>query len=266
MDPTQDARWRGLGYQHRLEPAVAAAQHEALRQQLESAGCEVSLLPPSAGFSLDAIYTHDASFVSDLGAVLLPMGKAARRNETEAHRSFYRSLGIPIFAELLQPATAEAGDIVWLDARTLLVGRGFRTNAAGIEQLRCAFAPQGVEVIAAPLPGRGGPSSCLHLMSLMSMLDDSTILVDPEWLAVETLELFEERGLTQIEIAPSERDTLACNVLALGDRKLLALDVNSETNRRLRDHGFEVRTFPGSEIALNGGGGPTCLTRPLLRG
>jgi N-dimethylarginine dimethylaminohydrolase len=102
-------------------------------------------------------------------------------------------------------------------------------------------------------------------MSLMSMLDDETILVDLPWLAVETVELLRAHNFRLLEIDYSERDSLACNVLSLGSRRLLALEENARTNKRLREAGFEVLTFPGSELCLNGSGGPTCLTRPLLR-
>jgi N-dimethylarginine dimethylaminohydrolase len=125
--------------------------------------------------------------------------------------------------------------------------------------------PFGVQVIAAPLPHGPGPSACLHLMSLMSMLDDRTALVDMSWLTVPTLELLCQRGISFTEIDPVERETLACNVLSLGRRRLLALEENRNTNDRLRRAGFDVRTFPGSELCINGSGGPTCLTRPLLR-
>ena len=131
--------------------------------------------------------------------------------------------------------------------------------------MRALLQPQGVEVISAPLPYGSGPSACLHLMSLMSLLDQHTALVDLPWLAVETVELLQSRGYRLLEIDYSERDTLACNVLALGDNRLLALEENSATNQKLRQAGFDVRTFPGSELCINGGGGPTCLTRPLFR-
>lgn len=153
--------------------------------------------------------------------------------------------------------------MVWLDDRTLLIGRGFRTNSEGIAQMQ-ELLP-GVEVISAHLPYGVGPSACLHLMSLMSLLDDKTILVDLPWLAVETVQLLQARGYSLVEIDYSERDRLACNVLALGNNRLLAIEENLRTNQKLREAGFDVRTFPGSELGINGGGGPTCLTRPLVR-
>ena len=148
---------------------------------------------------------------------------------------------------------------------SLLIGHGYRTNALGIQQMRDLLAPKGVQVLSAPLPYGPGPSACLHLMSLISLLDEHTALVDLPWLTVETVELLKSRGFKFIEIDPSERDTLACNVLALGNTRLLALEENRNTNARLRQAGFDVRTFPGSELCINGSGGPTCLTRPLLR-
>ena len=167
--------------------------------------------------------------------------------------------------EISPPGKTEAGDMVWLDSTTLLIGQGYRTNAEGIAQMRALLQAHGVQVISAPLPYGPGPSACLHLMSLMSLLDEHTALVDLPWLAVETVELLKSRGYTLIEIEYSERETLACNVLSLGQKRLLALEENKKTNQKLRQSGFDVRTFPGSELCVNGGGGPTCLTRPLLR-
>ena len=257
-------RWRELGYQHRPDFAVAQAQHAHLLRGLEGAGAEVVGLD-GQGLSLDAVYAHDPSLLTDYGAICLNMGKPARREEPARHRAFYRRLGIPILGEIRAPGTAEAGDMVWLDDKTLLVGRGYRTNAAGAEQLRALLGPKGVEIISAPLPHGAGPGCCLHLMSLLSLLDERTVLVDLSWLAVETVQLLCERGFRFVEIDEAERDTLACNVLALGQGRLLAIEENPRTNQRLRDAGFEVLTFAASEIGINGGGGPTCLTRPILR-
>src|SRR6202030_3710276 len=170
------------------------------------------------------------------------------------------------FGIITAPGTTEAGDILWLDSKTLLIGHGYRTNRAGIAQMRALLAPKGVEVLTAPLPYGPGPSACLHLMSLISLLDEQTAIVDLPWLAVETVELLKSRGFGFIEIEYPERDTLASNVRALHKKRLLAIEENRKTNARLRRAGFDVRTFPASEICINGSGGPTCLTRPLLRG
>ena len=264
--PEHAARWRDLGFHRAPDFATAQAQHESMCRELENAGAEVIEAPPAPDLSLDAAYAHDASLATDFGLILMRPGKANRIAEGRNHGSFCTRLGIPTLAKIVAPGTTEAGDIVWLDAKTLLVGRGYRTNAAGIEQLRALLAPKGVQVLSAPLPYGPGPSACLHLMSLISLLDEKTALVDLSWLAVETVELLKARGYEFIPIDDSERDTLACNVLALGGKRLLAIEENHQTNDRLRHAGFDVRTFPGSEVCINGSGGPTCLTRPLLRG
>jgi len=265
-DPARVGRWRELGFHHAPEYAQAQVQHDSLCRELAASGAELLEMPGAAEVSLDAVYAHDASFATDYGLILMRPGKPNRVAEAAHHRSACEGFGMPTLGAIKAPGSTEAGDIVWLDAKTLLIGNGYRTNAAGIEQMRELLAPKGVEVISAPLPYGPGPSACLHLMSLISLLDDQTALVDLPWLAVETVELLKARGFRMIEIEYTERDTLACNVLALGSGRLLAIEENRKTNQRLREAGFDVRTFGGSEICINGSGGPTCLTRPLLRG
>ena len=244
---------------------LAMAQYGKLLEILQEAAVEVFDLPASPDLSLDAAYAHDASLPTDYGLILMNPGKPNRVPEAARQRELSESLGIPVLGEIRPPGTTEAGDMVWIDSHTLLIGHGYRTNPAGIAQMRGLLKPHGVEVLTAPLPYGPGPSACLHLMSLISLLDEKTALVDLPWLTVETVELLGSRGYTFIEIDASERETLACNVLSLGNKRLVAIEENRKTNQRLRDAGFEVYTFPGSEICINGAGGPTCLTRPLLR-
>jgi N-dimethylarginine dimethylaminohydrolase len=260
------AQWQELGFHHAPDFATAQSQHDALCHELKSAGAELIELPPAPALSLDAVYAHDASLPTDHGLIVMRPGKPNRLAEGPHHAAFCETMKIPTLATITSPGTTEAGDIVWLDSKTLLIGHGYRTNLAGIQQMRTLLSPKGVEVLSAPLPYGPGPSACLHLMSLISLLDEHTALVDLPWLAVETVELLKSRGFKFIEIDPSERATLACNVLALGNNRLLVIEENHKTNARLRQAGFDLRTFPGSEICINGSGGPTCLTRPLLRG
>lgn len=265
-DSGKAAGWQELGFQHAPDFAAAQAQHEVFCRLLSECGAEVVCLPPTESLTVDAVYAHDASLATDYGLVLMNPGKRNRVYEARAHADFLGQLGIPVFGEIRAPGVSESGDIVWLDSRTLLVGDGYRTNKQGIAQMRALLSVKNVTVMSAPLPYGAGPSACLHLMSLMSVLDEHTILVDLPWLAVETVELLKALSFRLIEIEYSERETLACNVLALGKKRLIAIEENVKTNQRMRDAGFDVRTFPGSEICINGAGGPTCLTRPLLRG
>jgi N-dimethylarginine dimethylaminohydrolase len=258
-------QWRELGFLHAPDFNAAQAQHDELCRQLKAAGAEVLAMPAAPDLTLDAVYAHDPSVATDYGVIIMTPGKANRVPEALRQREFYQASGIPVLGEIEPPGTTEAGDMLWLDEKTVLIGHGYRTNASGIAQMRELLAPKGVEVLSAPLPYGSGPSACLHLMSLISLLDEQTALVDLPWLAVETVELLKARGYRFIEIDYTERDTLACNVLSLGRKRLLALEENRKTNERMRQAGFDVRSFHGSELCVNGGGGPTCLTRPLLR-
>jgi N-dimethylarginine dimethylaminohydrolase len=259
------ARWTHLGFHHEPDFETAQAEHDLMCSELASAGAEVISLSTATDLTLDAVYAHDASLASDFGLILMRPGKPNRVAEAKHHGDLAVHHAILVLGEIQSPGTTEAGDILWLDAKTLLIGRGYRTNAAGIAQMGALLAPYGVDVLSAPLPYGPGPSACLHLMSLISLLDERTAIVDLSWLAVETVELLQARGIRFIEIDSSERDSLACNVLSLGRNRLLALEENHKTNERLRQAGFDVRTFPGSELCINGSGGPTCLSRPLLR-
>jgi len=192
--PERAARWQELGFQHAPDFARAQSQHEALCRELETAGAEVVEMPPAPDLSLDAVYAHDASLPTDYGLIVMRPGKPNRVAEGQHHSAFCLRLIIPMLAKIVAPGTTEAGDIIGLDPKTLLIGHGYRTNAEGIRQMWDLLAPKGIEVLSAPLPYGPGPSACLHLMSLISLLDEHTALVDLPWIAVETVELLRSRG------------------------------------------------------------------------
>ena len=260
----RSSQWAALAYANAPCADRARAEHTALRQALRREGVEVIEIGQDSALSMDAVYTHDASFLCDEGIVILNMGKDNRAPEPGLHEALFREMGVPIVGRIEAPARVEGGDLVWLDSRTLLVGIGFRTNTEGAVQL-ARLLGQGVEVIQAPLPYGSGPQHCLHLMSLLSVLGPEHILADLPSLAVGTVELLHKTGWRLVEICGDERATFGCNVLSLGERRVLALEENLGTNRRMREAGFTVVTVSGRELACYGGGGPTCLTRPLLR-
>jgi len=263
-DPTALARWREFGWLAEPDPAVAAEQHEALCELLRGAGAEVVYAGSDVGEDPDAVYVFDPVIVSDRGALLLRPGKEGRRGEPSAIAEDLRALGVPVAFEMAEPATAEGGDTMWLDQRTLLVGRSYRTNDAGIRALGQALP--GVEVLAFDLPRLRGPDACLHLLSLLSPLDDDLVVAYPPLMPIRLLELLAERGIAIVEVPEEEFDSLGPNVLALAPRVAVALENNPGTRRRMESAGVDVSVFEGSEIAHKGEGGPTCLTRSLLRG
>jgi N-dimethylarginine dimethylaminohydrolase len=263
-DPPALARSREFGWLAEPDPAIAAEQHEALCELLRAAGAEVVYAGSDVGEDPDAVYVFDPVIVSDRGALLLRPGKEGRRGEPSAIAEDLRALGVPVAFEMGEPATAEGGDTMWLDERTLLVGRSYRTNDAGIRAFREALP--GIEVLAFDLPRLRGPDACLHLLSLLSPLDDDLVVAFPPLMPIRLLELFAERGIAIVEVPEEEFDSLGPNVLALAPRVAVALERNPETRRRMESAGVDVSVFEGSEIAHKGEGGPTCLTRPLLRG
>ena len=257
------ARWREYGWRAEPDPVAAAAEHEALRAILEQAGAEVIAVGGDHG-NPDAIYAYDPILVGAAGAVLLRPGKDGRLNEPGALEASLTEAGVPVAARIEAPGTIDGGDTLWLDDRTLLVGRGYRTNAAGVEQLRAAFPD--VDVLTYDLPHWNGRGEVMHLMSLISPLADDLALVYPRLAPVRLLELLAERGIETVEVPDEEFETMGPNVLALGPRRALALEGNDETRRRMESAGVEVLVYKGDEISRKGDGGPTCLTRPILRG
>ena len=229
---------------------------------LEEAGVEVVVSRHDAG-NPDAIYVYDPVLVGGEGAVLLRPGKEVRRGEPEALAPVLEAAGVPVASRVAEPALAEGGDTVWLDEETLLVGIGYRTNEAAVPALRAAFP--GVEVVAFDLPHWAGAGEVMHLMSFLSPLDRDLALVYPRLAPVRLMRLLAERGIAVVEVPDEEFESQGPNVLALGPRRALALDGNPETRRRLERAGVDVAVYRGDEISRKGDGGPTCLTRPLLR-
>jgi dimethylargininase len=258
------AAWRAYGWRSEPDFGRLEAEHEAFRAKLGEAGAEVVLGETPLPACPDAIYTYDPALISDRGAVLLRPGKEGRRIEVDAMAADLVEVGVPIAARIEAPATVEGGDTLWLDEDTLLVGRGYRTNDEGIEALRRALPD--TEVISFDLPHWHGRSIVMHLMSFYSPLDVDLAVVYLPVMPSRLVEILEARGVQLVEVPPEEFDSMGPNVLALAPRVALALEGNDVTRKRLEAAGVDVRTYGGDEISRKGDGGPTCLTRPLLRG
>ena len=257
------ARWREFGWCAEPDAAGLAAEHDAFAAELARFGAEVVYAEEAIPGALDAVYAYDPALVADVGAILLRPGKELRQSEPDALGRDLERAGVPVAARLEAPALAEGGDTLWLDERTLLVGLGYRTNEAGAGALRRALPD--VDVLTFDLPHYRGPGEVLHLLSFVSPLDGDLALVYPPLAPTRLLQLLAERGVRTVEVPDEEFDSLGCNVLALGPRVALALDGNRETRRRLERVGVDVRVYRGEELSLKGDGGPTCLTRPVLR-
>jgi N-dimethylarginine dimethylaminohydrolase len=252
-------------YTGRPDLEIARREHDALADLLRRSGAEVVYHNQGLPDHADAIFVFDPALITDHGAVILSMGKLLRRGEEAAMMKYLEELGVPILYTLHGDARAEGGDLLWVDHDTLAVGLGFRTNAEGLSQLREALEPIGVTVLPVELPYYSGPEACLHLLSLISIVDYRLAVVYPPLLAVPFWQELQRRSFALIEVPESEFATMGPNVLALSPGQCLMLEGNPITQRRLEEHGCTVVTYRGNEISRKAEGGPTCLTRPILR-
>ena len=263
---TADAeRWH---YAKPIDADQLAAQYATFAELVTAAGAEIVWLPDAADDLADSIFTYDPSFTVADGVVIGRPGKPLRDGEVVLHRDFYIDQGIPIIGEITSPGMFEGGDCFWLDDTTLAVGRGFRTNQAGIEQLTEFVAPHGINVLAFDLPYHRGPDACLHLMSVVSPLDNNLALVHPPLMPTALWEAMVDRGYELLAAPPEEFEQslgLNLNVLATAPREVIAINGFPGTLALMRDAGCTVTTFDADELCIPCEGGPTCMTRPLLR-
>jgi dimethylargininase len=254
--------WEACGWRAEPDAARIAREHEAFCELLEEAGAEVVLAESAADGNPDAIYTYDPALVTDEGALLLNPGKEIRRGEPAALGEDLERAGVTVAGRLSGSEWAEGGDFCWLDERTLLVGRGYRTNSDGIRAVERLLP--GMEVLVFDLPHWHGRDEVMHLLSLLSPLAPDLVVAYPPLLPVRVAQVLEERGIEIVPVPDEEFESMGTNVLALAPRVGLMVDGNPETRRRLEKAGVEVLVYEGNELS-KGDGGPTCLTRPIVR-
>jgi len=254
-------RWH---YRRQPNLITALQEHSHFVQILEEAGVEVVYHRGILHDHADAIFVHDPVLVSNQGALVLKMGKELRRGEEQSLAKSLSDSGVPVHYRLSGRAICEGGDLLWLDEDTLAVGLGYRTNPEGLRQLRLALPD--VELIPVQLPHHYGAAACLHLMSLISIVDANLAVVYRPLMPVVFLKTLKARGFVLIDVPSDEFERMGTNVLALSPRDCVTLDGNPVTKQRLHDAGCKVATYRGDQISLTAEGGPTCLTRPILRG
>ncbi|MBE0453143.1 MAG: amidinotransferase [Roseovarius sp.] len=265
MAAADPAQWHyGPGF----DPARAQAQHAALADIVAASGCEVIWLDSADDSLSDAVFVQDPSFVTHAGAVILNMGKSLRRAEPTLHETTYQRLGVPVIGRLTGDARAEAGDAFWIDPQTLAVGRGARTNQAGIAALDDILRPHGITVRAYDLPWWSGPEACLHLMSLVSPVAPNAALIHAPLMPFALWQDLRDAGWTLIHAPEAEfhaSQGLSLNVLMLKPFDVVMIDGFPQTRAALEKAGCRVQVFEGDALCIACEGGPTCLTRPLLR-
>jgi len=259
-----ESQWRDLRFTAAPDLNEACREYGAFAGIIASTGAAIDYLPADERTTLDSIYVRDASIASSQGLILCGMGKPQRAAEPDAMDGACTRLGLRVVGRIVPPGRIEGGDVVWLDAGTLAVGRGYRTNDAGIEQLR-AIVGRSVDVVVVPLPHWTGQADVMHLMSLISPVDADLAVVYSRLLPVPFREWLLTREMTLVEVPDEEFETMGANVLALGPRRCLAISGNPITRAALERAGATVIEYSGAEISVKGAGGPTCLTRPITR-
>jgi N-dimethylarginine dimethylaminohydrolase len=263
--PETEEQFSRFGYPRAVDHERTQREHEAFRALLGEGGAEVVVAGPDRAGLLDAIFAYDPSILTDSGAVLLRPGKELRLPEVDLAEQTYAALGIPVIARIEAPGTAEGGDTLWLDERTLAVGRGYRTNGEGIRQLSAILQRHGIDTMTVDLPHWRGPDECLHLMSFISPVSERLAVVYLPLMSVPFVQELQRRGWSFVEVPDEEFETHGCNVLALAPMRVLVCDGSPVTRARLEAAGCQVMVYTGDELSHNRAGGPTCLTRPILR-
>ena len=258
-----NGQWRDLNYLSQPDFDAAVDEYESFVESLGKT--EINYFPLNNSLTIDSIYCRDASIVTDFGMILCNMGKTGRINEPHSQKQIFIKNNIPILGEIKAPGTLEGGDVAWLDEKTLAVGHTYRTNKNGIRQLKGLLEPKGIEIIIAELPHYKGKEDVFHLMSILSPIDKDLAVVYSPLMPIKFRDELLNRGFEFIEVPEEEFESMGCNVLAIAPRQCVMVNDNPITKKRLEDAGCKVNTYKGNEISIKGGGGPTCLTRPLLR-
>lgn len=279
-------QWRSLNYLSEPDLTRAIREYDAFVEILAATGTAIDFLGPDTRTGLDSIYVRDAGVVCRNGLILCSMSKAERRHEPAAMGDGLQAARndagaaadlmatddsdsgdepMPICGAITGQGRLEGGDVAWVSPRCLAVGRGKRTNSEGIRQLRDLLGDCIDDLVEVPLPDARVDGDCFHLMSIFSPLADDVALVYPPLLPDAFRHALLERNIRLVEVPEAEFARMGCNVLAIAPGQVVAVEGHPVTRRNMERHGLQVFSVAAQEISLKGAGGPTCLTRPLVR-
>lgn len=260
-----DANWGNLYYNGRPKYPAVIEEFECFEELLKKEVDHIYYLPYDDNTGLDSIYARDPALITRKGAILCNMGKKQRHEEPFSMGGYLAEIGVPVLGSMVGQGTLEGGDVVWLDEHTIAVGIAYRSNEEGVRQLRDLTTGIVDEIIPVPLPHWNGKDDCFHLMSIISPVDKDLAVVYSRLMPVPFREYLIARGIKLIEVPDAEYTSMGCNVLALAPRKCIILSGNPKTKQMLENEGVDVFEFTGEDLCHKGGGGPTCLTRPIFR-
>jgi N-dimethylarginine dimethylaminohydrolase len=257
--------WETFNYTSEPVYETVLKEYEVFENIIRENVTNVDYLPQSNNVGLDSIYTHDSLKITEKGAIFFNTGKVLRQKEGREVEEKFNEIGIDTLGWIKSPGKIEGGDVVWIDEKTVAIGRGYRTNDEGIRQFKELTKDIVDEYIIVPMPHAGGEAECLHLMSIISIVDADLAVVYSKYMPVPFREFLIERGFDLVEVNDEEYDNLGSNVLALGPRVCVLMEGNKDIYNKLEEKGCKLYTYPGAELSFKGTGGPTCLTCPVTR-
>ena len=257
--------WEVLNFLSAPDFDESVREYSSLEKVISGVTPEIHFLTKSNDVTMDSVYCRDAAIATNFGMILCRMGKPKRSNEPEEERRLFEREGIDILGEIKAPGTLEGGDVAWLDENTLAVGHTYRTNDDGINQLKNLLEPHGIKILVAEMPHYKGESDVFHLMSILSPVDHKKAVVYSPLMPIHFRKELLKRQFELIEVPDDEFETMGCNVLAIAPGECVVVKGNPITKSGLEAAGCTVHEYEGTEISVKGGGGPTCLTRPVLR-
>lgn len=238
--------------------AMAAAQHRDLIRTLESAGVETLVVPGKAGLS-DQSFARDTTLMTPWGLVGLRPGAFHRRAEVAHVMAQAQAAGVPIL-ETIAHGTIEGGDVCILRPGFVVIGvSGGRTNEEGAEALASIFRRHGWRAMLYFFDPH-----FLHLDTIFAVVDDDLALGCRDVLDDAFIAEMERSGMEILPVSYKQARRLGCNVVSLGDRRVLSSSDNAGINAVLKARGYEVLSVDVSQFTRCGGG-VHCLTMPLAR-
>ena len=243
------------------DPAGAAAEHEAMAQAYREEGVLVRAVEPAAAPSPNLMFCADLFLMTPEGAILGRPASTVRAGEERWIARRLADLGIPIIRMVRGRGTFEGADAMWLDATTVLIGLGLRTNAEGAAQVAAALGEMGVAAIQVDLPW-----GAMHLMGMLRIADRDLAIAWPGRLAIRGVEALRSRGYRVLFLpdgSAAERTT-ALNFVTLGPGRILMAEGYPVFERFFEKAGLACRTTPVAELR-KAAGGIGCLTGILER-
>ena len=243
---------------YRFDRDLALRQHAEMVDAYRQAGVAVHLLDAS-GEQPYGVYARDSNFMTPFGAVVTQLANPRRRGEYANVLRFYLSHDITVY-DLVSAGNFEGGDFNMIAPGCVLIGyTGLRGEEVAARQVGGWMEAEGIEVRYAPID-----EYYVHIDLMVCMLAEKLAAVCLDTTDPEIVTWIESKGIELVPASFRETMGLGCNVVALGDDRVLSSTAAPELNARLRTLGFEVYDPDMSQFQL-AGGGVHCMCQPLRR-